>query len=139
MSVLRYHRREPQESLKIQGGDKQSSKKQGESRNCCKSRFTVPCNETRLFFISPYELVIFTCLEFTLNAWEKQPFFHDFFRILQKLSERIFATKYQAVSKLPAFNFQKAIKGSFQYRIMKTQNFMICKSKKSKNFEPKNH
>ena len=43
---------------------------------------TWPCNETRLFDISPYKLVIFTCLEITQNVLEKLPFFHDFFKIV---------------------------------------------------------
>ena len=43
---------------------------------------TVPCNETRLFGIFPYKLVIFTYLKDTLNVLEKLSFFHDFFKIV---------------------------------------------------------
>ena len=38
----------------------------------------VPCNETRLFGISPYKLVIFTCLEITLTCWKNCHFFMTF-------------------------------------------------------------
>ena len=66
---------------------------------------TVPCIETRLFGILPYKFVIFKCLKITINGTENLPFFHEFFKIVWNLSERVFATKYSVVLKLPAFKF----------------------------------